>query len=89
MTTPALEKAAAVIEAVERDGYRFLEDLGGHQESTLIAYIAKAITEAEDEKLEEFAAALEVFDDYGNDIIETSPSNVAALARSLKSKQGT
>jgi hypothetical protein len=44
-----LEKAAAVIEKLEHDGYRFLDDLSGYDESTLIAYIASAITQAENE----------------------------------------
>jgi hypothetical protein len=59
MTTPTLEKAAAVIEALERDGHRFLDDLSGYEESTLITYIATAIRQACNEKLEEAARIFE------------------------------
>jgi hypothetical protein len=48
MTSPE-ERAKAAVEAIERDGYRFLEDLSGHQESTLISYIASAIREEEEQ----------------------------------------
>lgn len=90
MTTPQLEKADQVIESLERDGHRFLDELSGYEESTLISYIAQAITRAENDKLEEAAA---IVDEYrtneasdcgaGQDV---AAQNAAAEIRSLKSK---
>lgn len=63
MSTPTLEKAAAVIEKLERDGYRFLDYVSGYDESKLISYIAAAIREAENETLERAAAEVEEQDE--------------------------
>ena len=52
MTMTPEGRAAAVINRIERDGYRFLDDLSWHNESTLTSYIALAIREAEDAALE-------------------------------------